>query len=121
MFASAVSGSQNFRLNPVGEVGQYIERQWEGLNGRLLSLGWIVGRDPLVPASLEHVNLGKTFFYELPCHTGTGSFIRSVSVKYEFFVFGILVGPGFHTFRILPHRTLDFFLTGPPAITTTNV
>ena len=73
-------------------------RQGKGLENELLQFGWIVGRDPPVPASIEGVDLGKSFNHELLCHTGTGCFVRSGSVEHQCFIFGVFVGPGFHIF-----------------------
>ncbi len=59
----------------------------------LLLLRWKVGLDPIVPPSLEGVDLLISLVHELERHPGAGPLIKSGTVKNEDLVFRILWRP----------------------------
>ncbi len=119
--AREVSGGQNFGRGVRRKRWGDTQRLAKGQTNELLQFGRIVSFNPPAPASFEDIDLGKSFFYEYPCHTGTGSFVRSGSVEHECFVARILVCPGFHIPWVFPRRALDFSPTGLPLLRSANI
>ena len=73
-----------------------------------------LGSEPFVPASLEGVDRDVSFLHKLPCHPGTGPFIRSGTVEDKSFVPRILVDPGTDLTRLLSDRALNLHGAGLP-------
>jgi hypothetical protein len=59
----------------------------------LLRLDRIFGSKPLVPASLEGIDVGVSLVHQNECRTGTCTFIRSGAVENNYIIFAILTRP----------------------------
>ena len=63
---------------------------------------------PLVPASLERIQVGKALLYEFLCRPGTGKFVRSGTVEDQHGLLGIFVDQGQDVGRLNADRPGDF-------------